>query len=33
MFSYWVYYDIPNIYLFSELYFISYKIVENVEKI
>ena len=31
--AYWAYYDIPHIYLFSELQIISYKIVENVEKI
>ena len=29
----WVYYDIPHIYLFSELHIISYEIVENIEKI
>jgi len=28
----WVYYDIPHIYLFSELDIISYEIIENVEK-
>jgi len=28
--AYWVYYDIPHIYLFSESHIISYEIVENV---
>jgi len=27
--AYWAYYDIPHIYLFSELHIISYEIVEN----
>jgi len=30
--AYWVYYDIPHIYLFLELPIISYEIVKNVEK-
>ena len=30
--DYWVYHDILDIYLFSELPIISYEIVKNVEK-
>ena len=30
--TYWVYYDIPQIYLLLELHIISYEILENVEK-
>ena len=30
--AYWVYYDIPHIYLFSELYIIPYEIIQNAEK-
>ena len=28
--AFWVYYDIPHSYLFSELHIISYEIVKNV---
>ena len=31
--AHWVYYDIPHIYLFSELHIIFIRFVENVEKI